>query len=259
MSSQPSHPNSTSPVESANKTALGKARAEVKDAMARVKAEEKARKKVEETLSSCQEDLKVLQAELDHERQLRAHAERELDELHPVEVDDVVQDGVPDAEPISELVAPEEYNIRPEAVLEPQKLAPATRPAFIFINSLQLSPLTGESSSSIANLENPARVSLRVKLNDSMILLSGFMLQGPGSPRLTADEILYEIEIYTRELPNRASVLLTTHRANLIKDTYEYNVPVLLPGLPAGLHRLHVVVRCGNALGQRDGPVILAA
>ena len=62
----------------ANKTALEKSKAEAKDALARIKAEEKARKKVEEASTACQEEKKYLQEELDHQRQLHSQVEHKL-------------------------------------------------------------------------------------------------------------------------------------------------------------------------------------
>ena len=265
MTSQPAHAPQTTPADSANKTALGKARAEVKDALARVKAEEKARKKAEESLSSCQEDIKVLQAELDRERQLRSQVEQELvgaQETTVVEprtgelVDEPLEPRTEESS--NEFPEPVANEIQPAEVFESDMLPLPDQPAQLIILGVWVHPVAEPAAFNEQgyNQENQARVALKLNPEDRMILQTRFTLEGPGAARLTVNEFPFEIEVYAREVLGHASALVASHKAKLVKDTFEYSIPIQLPGLPAGLYRLQVVIKSGKLLDYRNAPVI---
>jgi hypothetical protein len=259
MTSQSPPAPRSGPTDSANKTALGKARAEVKDAQARVKAEEKARKKAENALSACREDVKVLQGELDQERQLRIEMEKELAEAREaasVEVipSETLQENTSDIQ--AEDAVPDNVEATPS---EDEDLPLPNLSVGILIEGFQLLP--SDDASSARDLghhpTNPSRIALRIAVGQEMLLKTRFHLTGSDADQLAANEQKCKVEIYSTEIPIGTVNLLCSSQAKLAKDTHEYIVTSHSHALPAGYYRLFVVVTSDNIIDYQKGPFIL--
>lgn len=259
MTPQPSQTPRTAPVDNTNKTALGKAKAEVKDALARVKAEEKARNKAEDALSACQEDVKALQAELDRERQLRSKIEREL-----AEAQSTISSQTPSAESVDDnsddkqAETTENVDTNPENV-KSQDRSQLTQSTQITIMSLQLFTQDGHSvfNNQSKFQDNIDKIALKVRSIDRMILELRFKIRGPDAAKLADSETPFEIEVYARNILGNASRLWSSHHSRLERNTFEYIVTLQLPEQPAGLNRLTVLVKSTHMIDHRNGPVFL--
>jgi hypothetical protein len=105
----------------------------------------------------------------------------------------------------------------------------------------------------------PGVAALLLSTDEAFLVQVRFQLQGQKAPSLTAQESSFEIRVYAREVTRGTSTLLTTHRANLVRDVLEYTPQMQAPRLSRGLHRLVTLVTLDAPLrmtGHRDGPIV---
>ena len=98
---------------------------------------------------------------------------------------------------------------------------------------------------------------LRVSTDEILLAHTSFQIRGPGAVQVTDEEYPYEIDIYGSGIIGLVATLLASYRAKLIKETFDYTVPVQISRQPVGIYRLWVVVKTDHTINQRRGPVIL--
>lgn len=105
----------------------------------------------------------------------------------------------------------------------------------------------------------PSGTALVFNPNEAFVIQPCFQLQGAMATSLTTQESSYEVNVYAYDMTCGASKLLTSHKANLVKEVLGYAVPLQAPGLSPGLFRLMTVVTLqapDKTMSYHEGPVI---
>jgi hypothetical protein len=95
--------------------------------------------------------------------------------------------------------------------------------------------------------------------DESFAVQARFKLGGAEATRRTTQESAFQVLVYARNVTGGSSIELTSHKGNLRKDAWEYQVEMRAPGLAPGLYRLLTLVTIGepaDILAHYDGPII---
>ena len=278
------HEMPTAQPEQAARVVLEKARAEVKAAIARAKAEEQAKLKAEETLTQVQETLAAAQREVEQERQARVKAEKALTEAQEslaaaqVTVEQERRAGVEaeqagieatrtiaEERPTAKVGIGSIEGIGPPVTPEPA-LPPIAPPATVEV-LLPMQPPTlaiGLTVSDVRILRKGAPGGMTLILNpaEAFMVQTRFQLQGPPASALTVQPSPYAIQVYARDVASGTPTVVASHRANLVENVLEYKAQMQAPGLSPGLYRLVTLVTLQGPkkiVGHYEGPIVHVA
>jgi len=151
--------------------------------------------------------------------------------------------------------------ISPPAIPEP---AIAAAPSPVRVGPLTPGPPrpgTGPTVSDVRvfRMGAPGLAALVLSPDEAFVVQVRFQLQGQEALSLTAQESSFEIRVYAREVTRGTSTLLTTHRANLVRDVLEYTPQMQVPRLSLGLYHLVTLVTLHapiNVAGHHEGPIV---
>jgi len=94
----------------------------------------------------------------------------------------------------------------------------------------------------IHHLDSPNSMSSILSREEAFLLEACFQFQGVEPQHFPIWESTFEIKLFGKETNGRRTKLLTTYRAELVRDVLEYKVPIEVPGLQVGLYCLSTVV-----------------
>jgi hypothetical protein len=255
MSTQTSQGVNPAKVNSTKKATSGKSPADAKEALARVRAEVKARESVERKLSACKEENERLEAELGEAKKRCSQLEQELEQAHqkifkknePIEQPHTESDEV-QPEEISETSIPAE----PEQTMD---FSPSEQPTQLIIQEIQIFQANRKDQPLIQ--EKPHRMAGRFQSDENITIQTSFLIQGPGATQITTEEYPFEIDVYAHDADSLKTTRLVPHQARLAKDKFTYTIPQQIPSLSPGIYNLRVYVKVDRMLEQRKGPSIL--
>jgi len=255
MSSQASQGWNPAKVSSTKKAPSGKSPAEAKEALARVRAEVKAREGVERKLSACKEENERLEAELSKAKNRCSQLEQELEKVRQ----NLLEKTEPIEQPHTE---PEE--LQPEEILEtgvpaePEQttgFSPPEQPTQLIIQDIQVFHANRKDHPLIQ--EKPHRMVGRFQSNEDITIQTSFLIQGRGATQITTEEYPFEIDVYAHDADSIKATRLEPHQARLTKDKFTYTIAQPIPSLLPGIYNLRVYVKIDRMLEQRKGPTIL--
>lgn len=234
--------------------ALAKAQAALKAARASLRRERQARAKAEQVLAETQEALAAarLKAGQEHEVQMRriSFVVRLMVDKH----------GHPRRTEVEEVESSRKQNF---LGLDGERLVSFMKASFSDPISLEnptdsaphpesptIPPIRSEKQNSslivsdvqVLHSEDPDVSTLTLTHEQPFIVQARFLLRGPDAQFLTTQQSSFEMKVYSNDVTNGKSKLLTTYSTMLIRDVLGYTTPVEVKGLSPGLYRLFTLI-----------------